>query len=61
MNDEVVGKPKLAVGEVVRIKSGSQKMTIASIRKGRANCVYSEYHSGQVFEYKIPIAVLERV
>ena len=49
---------KIAVSDVVRIKSGSWDMTVSRIRKGRALCVYKPYDFPDVKEAWIPVNVL---
>lgn len=52
---------ELIPGDVVHIKSGSPKMTIASLTKKRASVVYCAYNTNVVVETTVPLISLERV
>jgi hypothetical protein len=46
-------------GDIVRLKSNSLNMTVASINKrGVATVVYSQYHTNMVQKITIPIVAL---
>lgn len=49
---------KIAVGDVVRLKSGSWNMCVARIRKGRALCVYKPFDHYEIRETWVPLTVL---
>jgi uncharacterized protein YodC (DUF2158 family) len=60
MIDKQVDRNKIVVGDIVYVKSGSPRMTVASISRGRANVVYCPFTTNTVMEVRVPLTVLRK-
>lgn len=51
-------KIQFEVGDLVRLKSGSQNMTVTAIHEDRVAVIYSVYQTGVIHTYEVPAAAL---
>jgi uncharacterized protein YodC (DUF2158 family) len=49
---------EIQVGDVVQLTSGSPRMTVFAIRKGRASVVWNHYETGIIREKTISLKAL---
>lgn len=49
---------EIQIGDVVQLTSGSPRMTVFAIRKGRASVVWNHYPTGVVREQTISLKAL---
>lgn len=49
---------KIEIGDTVYLKSGSPKMTVFAIAKGRASVVWNHYATGIIREQKVSLKAL---
>ena len=49
---------EIQIGDVVQLTSGSPRMTVFAIRKGRASVVWSHYSTGIVREKTVSLKAL---
>lgn len=48
-------------GDIVALKSGSQRMVITEVMDTEVVCTYSNYDSKEIMTYAIPVIALMRV
>lgn len=51
----------LKPGDVVALKSGSQRMVVTEVREEVVVCTYSNYDTKEIMTYEVPVVALVRV